>query len=563
MDLAKVAVIGAGRRGKSVLEYLLKLTSVNVTGIADIEPNAPGIETARKKGIPVYFDYHDMFAEIECDVVVDATGINGVQVDVRTCKPAHASLMDAWSAELFIRVIAESHKCFEVKETNELLHTILDSAQEGVQVTDLDGEIIYINKAFSEITRIKPEERIGKNIFDVSPDGALCEVLQTKKPIFGKPNVVEGSEVEVISNASPIMVNGKMTGAVVVFRDVTDMKRILKKLNEREEIIDTLKGEIQNLTSARYTFKQLYGSNRMFCEVISIAKRVAKSASTVLITGESGTGKELFAHAIHSDSARREMPFVAVNCAAIPANLLESELFGHEKGAFTGAAKRKMGKFELANGGTVFLDEIGDMELMLQVKILRVLQEREIERIGGSQPIKIDVRIIAATNRNLTKLVDKGEFRQDLYYRLNVIGITIPPLRERMDDLPELTARILDNLNHKLGKKVGLCDGALKLIQAYSWPGNVRELENVLERAVTLCDGKIIGENLLRPYLESDVPENDGILPLDMMEKRMIIKAVEKYGLSVSSKKEIARALNISLGTLYNKLRKYKIPYKI
>jgi len=556
----RVLLIGAGKGGSSILDFFLKLNSVKVVGVADINLGAPGIIAARHNNIPVFEDFKEMISNIEADVIIEATGEASVKESLRKVNLAEVSIMEAKAANLMMNIVEESMKFYKVKETKELLQTILNSAQEGIQVADKHGKILYVNKAFTRITKIPAEERIGKNVFQVSPDGALSEVLRTQKPVFGKPNVVKGSDVEVVSNASPIMVNGKMTGAVVVFRDITDMKRIIKKLNEREEIIKTLKGEIVNLTSSRYSFDDLIGESSIFKKSVAVAKRVSQTDSTVLITGESGTGKELFAHAIHGDSPRKYRPFIKVNCAAIPASLLESELFGYEKGAFTGAEKRKMGKFELASGGSIFLDEIGDMDLNLQAKILRVLQEKEIERIGGNESIKVDVRVIAATNRDLFKMTEEGRFRKDLYYRLNVIRINIPSLRERREDIPVLIEKLMEKLNQKLGKKVGkISREAVELMMEYSWPGNVRELENVLERAITLADGNIISADLIRNYVEFYKYQDEEILSLNEMEKRIIKKALNRYGTSLAAKKKIAGKLNISLATLYNKIKKYGI----
>lgn len=254
-----------------------------------------------------------------------------------------------------------------------------------------------------------------------------------------------------------------------------------------------------------------------------------------------------------------------INCAAIPENLLESELFGYEKGAYTGAVKSKEGKFELANNGTIFLDEIGDLSLSLQAKLLRVLQEREFERVGGTQTIKVDVRIIAATNRNLERMVQDGDFRQDLYYRLNVLEIFLPSLKDRVEDIPLLVNHIIKKLNFKLSKNIlGVDLQALDIFKKYHWPGNIRELENILERAMLLTEGNYIKVNTVSSYLELETAvdeftdETDEIFPLDKLEKKMLFKALNKYGRSVVGKKAAAKALNISLSTLYYKLNQYQ-----
>lgn len=561
METLKVVIVGAGRGGTAILKGLLPLQNVQVLGIADINPQAPGMILARERGLFTTCDYLRLIRDLQSDVIIEATGVPEVQKKIMRIKKADTSLMDAQAANLMMRLVSKQEELLGVKELQEQLGAILNAAQEGIQMVDSRGTILYTNKSFSEITKIPKSERIGKSIFDVSPQGALAEVLRTNKPVFGKFNVIEGSGVEVLSNASPIMVDGQMVGAVTVFRDISDIKRMAKKLEESKEVIDSLKEELSQLVSAKYTFADLVGINPQFQECIRIAKQAAHNISNVLITGESGTGKELFAQAIHNYGPRARGPFIRVNCAAIPDTLLESELFGYEKGAFTGAVKSKMGKFELAQGGTIFLDEIGDMNITLQAKLLRVIQEKEVERLGSNRTIKIDVRIIAATHHKLIKHAEQGNFRQDLYYRLNVIGIDIPPLRARNGDILLLTNDILQRMNRRYSKGCTIDPGTMELFLQYNWPGNVRELENILERAVILAEGKVIVPEHIQLYIKSAIPgeqEPDDIIPLPELEERMIKKALDKFGTSLSGKKKAARKLKISLATLYNKLNKYE-----
>ena len=281
--------------------------------------------------------------------------------------------------------------------------------------------------------------------------------------------------------------------------------------------------------------------------------------TTVLIEGENGTGKELIAHSIHDSSNRSNNPFFRVNCAAIPEQLLESEFFGHEKGAFTGASKTKVGIFELVNGGTLFLDEIDDMPLLLQSKLLRVLQEGEFRRIGGSETIRVDVRIITATNRDLKQMVSKGDFQEDLYYRINVITLRVPSLRERGEDILELANFFIKKYNKKFRKTIqGLEQSAVRALYVHHWPGNVRELENVIEYAILTTDTAMLSlENIMVKIPTSINPNNtDEIIPLHEMENQLIRKAIHIYGDSLEGKKQAAQALGISLATLYNKLKK-------
>jgi len=299
-------------------------------------------------------------------------------------------------------------------------------------------------------------------------------------------------------------------------------------------------------------------------ELLELAKTVAQSKATVLIQGESGTGKELLANAIHQDSARNSRPFIALNCAAIPENLLESELFGYERGAFTGAMSNRAGKFELANGGTILLDEISEMDIRLQAKLLRVIQEGEVDRIGGKNPIPVNVRVIATTNKNLSDCVREGSFRQDLYYRLNVVNLTIPPLRERMGDVSLLAKSFVLKFSEANGKQIeGFSDDATRLMDSYNWPGNVRELENVVERAVITARGvEIVSSDLQmerkNQALLQEVSERSQWEPgetLDDIERNVIIKALQYHN---GNRTHTARALGISIRTLRNKLADYR-----
>ncbi|MDR1192580.1 MAG: sigma 54-interacting transcriptional regulator [Peptococcaceae bacterium] len=379
----------------------------------------------------------------------------------------------------------------------ERLLAIFEAAQEGIEVADNDGKILYVNQAFVQITKASYQDRLGKNVFDVSPNGALAEVLSSGKPISGKRNVVMSTGVEVVSNAAQLFIDGKLSGAVVFFQDITQLREISKKLEEGQAVIKSLKKEIRELTASRYTFEDIIGQNAGFLEQIHMAQLASRGAYTILITGESGTGKELLAHAIHNAGPNAGGPFIKVDCATLPPNLLESLLFGHEKGAFTGAEKSRMGKFELAAGGAIFLDEIGELDIQLQSKFLRVLQDREVERLGGTHPVRLNAQILAATNRDLLTEVGRGGFRPDLYYRLNVIHLELPPLRKRLDDLELLAETFLAKENSRCRKNCYLTPEALRCLREHDWPGNMRELENVIARAVILAETTAIGPELL------------------------------------------------------------------
>jgi len=332
------------------------------------------------------------------------------------------------------------------------------------------------------------------------------------------------------------------------------VNRIIKvKKLQRENLI--LRKKLQR----RYQFHDIISKSPRMLEVLELAREVASLRSTVLIRGESGTGKELVARAIHFSGSRAQKPFIAVSCAALAETLLESELFGYEKGSFTGAAERKKGKFELADGGTIFLDEIGDIGPKLQADLLRVLQERSFYRVGGTEEVQVDVRVIAATHKDLRALVEEGKFREDLYYRLNVIEIHIPPLRERREDIPLLAEHFVERLSHELGKPVEEIEqDAMRLLMDHAWPGNVRELENAIERAIVSCRGRTLTAedfSFLRNNgpAKAQIPDN---LTLAEMERLMIEATLRRTGGNV---KEAAASLGIDRSTLYEKLKRYGI----
>lgn len=563
MKKLKVGIIGAGKGGSSLLETLMEMDNIQIEGVADIDPSAPGLIVAKKVGIKCFTNAQELLSSCTTDVVFEVTGSKELVKELRKELPDETVLVEAPAVNILLSIIRERKELLEIKEVKEQLSIILNTAHEGIQMVDKNGIIKYVNQGYTRITGIPASKRIGASVFEVSPDGALAEVLRTGKPCMGKRNKAVGSNAEVISNASPIIINGEMTGAVVVFQDITEVLRLTEELQRSTSVINGLKDEIIKLSEGRRRFEDIVCASGKMKNVINLAKKAAREDSTILITGESGTGKEIFANAIHSESPRNGKPFIKVNCAAIPENLLESELFGYEAGAFTGASKLKLGKFELANGGTIFLDEIGDMSPILQAKLLRVIQEREIERIGGSKPIKIDVRIISATNRDLLALISSGAFREDLYFRLNVIEIHIPPLRERREDIPVLTREYIEHFNRKFHKHIkGVTEKAQELLLSYDWPGNVRELMNILERTILMSQGEWITDDLLRPYFDQvKIKSNvkDTIVPLEEMEKDLIKRALKEFGNSVEGKRKAAEALKISLATLYNKIKKYGI----
>ncbi len=562
MQKLKVAIVGAGREGLALYKGLRNLKNIEIKVLAGVDEMAPEIEEARREGTYVLEGVKGIEEFADVDVIIDTFGLKDWCL-----RNGSISVLNSKAVNLLLNVLKERDELLSYKKTQGEMSAILGSLQEAIEVADVSGTIKYVNPAFTRLTGIPEKERIGKNIFDISPDGALAAVLRTGKPIYGQRTKVGGCDAEVVSNSAPIIIDGKMEGGVVVFQHLTDMMNLMEELKKSSTIIENLTDKLGQVTTSKYTFDDIVGNSSELRKCISLAEKAARSNSTVLLLGESGTGKELFAHAIHASSSRRENPFIKVNCAAIPETLLESEFFGYAKGAFTGAVKSKIGKFELAHGGTIFLDEIGDMNLLLQAKLLRVLQEMEFERVGGNQTIKVDVRVIAATNRNLRELIRQGKFREDLYYRLNVVEITIPPLRVRKEDLPALVNNLIHKLNRKLGKRVkGISKDAEEVLFSYDWPGNVRELENVIERVMVTADEEFLSKKNFIPHINQFRihPERDiDIMPLDQMEDMLIRKAIAKYGNTVEGKRRAAQALNISLATLYNKLKKVKpVAYK-
>lgn len=446
-----------------------------------------------------------------------------------------------------------------IEESTIANEQIIQSLPLGIIIIDINSNITSANSYILNILKKNPKEVLGRNIKDIIPSSKLSDTIKNKEKSIGE--TIEIKDTIVISNRSPIFLNDKVIGAIGVFQDISDLAR---KLENYKEELNYYKEELKKHTKLNSSFYNIIGSSSNLREALIIAEKASLSTSTVLIRGESGTGKELIAKAIHNHSNRADKPFVKVNCASIPENLLESELFGHEKGAFTGAIKSKPGKFKIADGGTIFLDEIGDMPKSMQVKLLRVLQEKEFESVGGVETHKVDVRVIAATNRNLEEMIEKGEFREDLYYRLNVLSITLPPLRDRKSDINSLTEYFIKNLSKNLNKKItGISSECLDKFYKYHWPGNIRELQNIIERAINMCDGSIITCKDLPFYINNSSSNseslinlvNEELLPLEEYEKEIITIAMKKY----KSYNKAGKALGITHRTVALKCKKYGI----
>jgi len=376
----------------------------------------------------------------------------------------------------------------------EMFKLIMDSIYNGIMVTDADGYITHFNKPYGQYLGLDPEEQIGRHCTEVIENTRMHIVARTGKPEINQSHWIKGQSMVV--QRIPIRKNGKVIAVFgqVMFKNVKDVGKLAKALSLLESKVKLYEEELINLRSTRYTFDSIIGNSQAITSLKKEARKAAANQFPVLITGESGTGKELFAQAIHHAGRRKLYPFVRINCSAIPRDLLESELFGYEKGAFTGAGSDgKPGKFEIANHGTVFLDEIGDLPLEMQPKLLRVVEEKEFERVGGTRMIRADFRIIAATNQNLQEMLPEGRFRKDLFYRLNVIPLHIPPLRQRRADILPLARQFLKQMAQEATLPEIKTDRIVeKALRQYDWPGNVRELSNILERALSSSESDII-----------------------------------------------------------------------
>jgi len=451
-----------------------------------------------------------------------------------------------------------------VKALNKTFDTVLNIIHDGIIVVDEKGKTTLVNQAMADFLTLRPEEVIGKHITDIMEKSRLHIVASTGVSETSDVLTIQGKPL--IVSRSPIIKEGNVVGAVgkAVFPQLAEVRELAEKLRFLENKVTFFQEELQKNKTAQDIMKGIVAESTEMKKLKEEITIVASSSSNVLITGESGTGKEGVAHAIHLCSDRFKGPFIKVNCAAIPENLMEAEMFGYVGGAFTGAVKAgKPGRLEMADGGTLFLDEIGDMPLALQSKLLRVLQEREFERLGSTKSIKVNVRILAATNKNLNKAVSEGEFRADLYYRLNVINLHLPPLRERAEDIEPLTRSFIAKFNQILkGNVIGIADNAMKILLNYSWPGNIRELENVMERAVNYARSGLIQLTHLPNQILSNSSFNSEVITgtirhqdkIGRIERNLIVVALEKAG---GNKTKAAKLLNLSRSRLYDKLNKY------
>ncbi|SEN21649.1 PAS domain S-box-containing protein [Lihuaxuella thermophila] len=682
--LQKFLIVGGGKGGKAILETLSTVEFVKVIGIVDVRRDAPAILEARKRGIPTGQEV-EPFLKLSPDVILEVTGDPAVFPRLCELDLPGTLVISGAIANLMVRLVEEKDRWFQawkqrqreleaiinsthdgmiavnqkgqitlinraaekmiqtkaahslgkpiaevipntrldivlkngVSELNQklklpsgieivtnrvpvkdpegkvigavavfrdvselesltkqvtdlesmksLLQAIINSSDDAISVVDADGIGILINPAYTRLTGLNEEDVIGKPAeTDISEGESMhMKVLKTRQPVRGVHMKLGPHHKEVVVNVAPIIVDNELKGSVGIVHDVSELKQLNRDLERARRIIRKLE--------AKYTFDDIIGTSEAMRIAREQAEQAARTRATVLLRGESGTGKELFAHAIHNASDRKYNQFVRVNCAALSETLLESELFGYEEGAFTGARRGgKKGLFEEASGGTLFLDEIGELKPSTQAKLLRVLQEKEVIRVGGTKSIPVDVRVIAATNVYLEKAIQEKRFREDLYYRLNVLPIQIAPLRHRKEDLYDLAIHLIKKFNQEYGRSVENIDReAMDVLYQYSWPGNVRELENVLGRAmINMAFNEKMIKRIHLPPLDLTQSSSPEIVKLrasqdeDRTLKEVLAEAEKEYiqriyQLCGENKTETARRLGVSVRSLYYKLEKY------
>ncbi|MGF6907762.1 sigma-54 interaction domain-containing protein [Fusobacterium sp. PH5-44] len=452
-----------------------------------------------------------------------------------------------------------------VKQNNKLnLERILDYIEEGIVAIDENGRIYYMNYAYSQILGVPLYRILGKYMQKIESGAILNKVLETREPIYKEKQLILSINKYVSLKILPQFSKGRFIGAISIFKDITELNSMNQEVKRMSEVIE----EYSQKLDSQQAFKNLgiITQNTKFLKILEVANIAAQTDATILIRGESGVGKEVLAKLVHSSSDRRNQPLITVNCAAIPDNLFESELFGYESGSFTGANKNgKIGKFQLANKGTIFLDEIGDLPIAMQAKLLRVLQQNEIEKIGAQSPIPVDVRVITATNKPLEKLMKEDRFREDLFFRLNVISLNIPPLRDRKEDIYLLANHFLKIYNKMYNRDLKILPNDYNYMMQYNWPGNIRQLQNCIERSVILGIEALYQtidlkhkDSIYQEERNVDL-EEDFISLKDSMqdyEKAIIMKILEKVQ---GDKNKAVQILNISKRTFYRKCKELNI----
>ncbi len=680
--MMRLLIVGAGRGGLLIAKALGRQKEVQIVGIVDIRPEAPGIEYARTHHIPTSTDYHHFLTE-HLDFIIESTGRKEVFLDLADKKEPGVTLIAGDIAKVILNLIFQQGRLTsELRRSRKELEMLLNAAYDGMVAVDRHGRITLFNAAAERMTGVTAKQAIGQPVQEVVPNtrlhhvliGGKAELLQvqslgkieimtnrvpvldkdqrpiaaisvfrdvtevrelnsevaklkemqtlleavitstqdaisvvdasghglminpaytrltglTEKEVLGFPaevDIAEGESMhmkvlqtkqafrnvkmkvgskrrEVIVNVAPILVGNELKGSVAVIHDESELRALAQEL-------ETVQKRIRKL-EAKYTFADIIGQSSAMMAALETARQAAGTGATVLLRGESGSGKELFAHAIHNASERRYNQFIRVNCAAISDSLLESELFGYEEGAFTGARKGgKKGLFEEAMHGTIFLDEIAELSPGTQAKLLRVLQEKEIVRVGGAQSINVDVRVIAATHVNLEWAISERKFREDLYYRLNMLPIVIPPLRYRQEDIEPLVEMFIEKFNHDYRRNVqGITTSAMERLYHYHWPGNVRELENVIGRAMIKLNylDSLIDAPHIEVYGAALINKEEPVQPISYAKQlSQVLAEAEKSAIVLALKEnngnrtEAARILGISLRSLYYKLDRLRM----
>lgn len=582
--MIQVVIVGAGQGGYRLIDALANHQAIHLQAVVDLNKDAPGMSLARTYGIATLKDYAPLFKNTPPpDLVLEVTGNPTVYTALVHQAPTGTAVISGTALHFFMLLIEDKMTLIKdlrenlrsvtelqrvvsevtsLREVKTLLEAVIESTQDAISVVDENGRGILINPAYTRITGLTPEQVIDQPAeVDIAEGESMhMQVLRTQQPVRAVHMRLGPKRREVLVDVAPIVVGGKLKGSVGVIHDVSEIRRLTEELQRANRYIRSLQ--------AKYTFDDILGHSTSLLLAVEQARQAAQTPATVLLRGESGTGKELFAHAIHNASPRHFNSFVRVNCAALSESLLESELFGYEDGAFTGARRGgKKGLFEEASGGTLFLDEIGEMSPATQAKLLRTLQEHEIVRVGGTQPVSIHVRVIAATHVNLEQAVAAGRFREDLYYRLNVFPIVIPPLRYHKEDIPELTQYIVYRHNQAYGRNVQkVAEDTLETLESYSWPGNVRELENTIGRAMIHMDFR---EQVLRahnlPLLRLPQSHPSGLpqTPANIRSLADTLREAERAAIQQAlhgvqgNKTEAAKRLGISLRSLYYKLEQH------
>jgi PAS domain S-box-containing protein len=559
IEFAHEGIIGCDRSGKmqvinTAAERILGISSESLgVAVESVAPESRIYEAMDTKqtilNVERYYPATDITALVNYQPIMES--VDG----------------DVVGGAITLREISEIKKLtrelFRVTELKNYMDAILNNINDGVVEIDNESTILYVNPAYERIFNIPSTRVLGRKLSQIEPQANLLKVLKTGEPVISAVSHVRTVDVNVVFDGFPIKSGNNIMGALAIFRPVEEISFLYKQIQTLALLNEELEQKLSEREPLPVCFNNIIGRSGRFRDALSLAAKVAKKDTTVLIRGESGTGKELLARAIHEASSRHNKPLIRVNCAAIPENLLETEMFGYDAGAFTGAASSgKIGKFESANGGTIFLDEIGDLSFSIQAKLLRVIQEKDFERVGGSKTIKTNIRIIAATNRDLEDLIKRRLFREDLYYRINVFTISLPPLRDRKEDILPLTNYYLQK--HQSGRRISLSREAYRTILSYPWHGNARELENAIERALVVAEKEIIQEKDLPSYILSAVSLNnfssmetdEGTLSdhLKKIEKEGIINALKE---ARNNRTKAIQKLGMSRKLFYRRLKDY------